>query len=296
MYYIYKVTNTINNKNYIGQTHRTVKQRWSEHCCDARNNYDKTYFHKAIRKYGEDSFIVEIITKTNSQEECNYLEQLFINIFRTTNHNYGYNLARGGKSSALFDYNLMNQLWNDGKALYEIAGELNCTSTTVAYAVADNITYSANEAKRRGNQRKIAIKQYNENRELIKIYDSAISIAKELDCSEQTILKCIREKTYSALGYYWCPVDVELPNNIKIKNKRNKRGVYQYDLDNNYIQTFDTAANAARAVCSHPNINAAASSILQVCKGNRPTAYGYKWQYVEEDDKPARECTVDQVK
>lgn len=295
MYYIYKITNLINNKVYIGQTHQTVNARWKGHTYEALNNYDNNYFHNAIKKYGVDNFKVETIDSATTQDEINRLEKYYIQLFKSNNNVYGYNISLGGETEAIFDYKIINDLWNKGWALREIAEYMGCITATVKHAVENNPSYSESEAKRRGaNYRKI--KQYDKDKNYIKTFRSFAEIARELNCSSNTISKCIRNKTYSALGFYWCFEGEELPKNIVLKHKRNKRGVKQYTLDNIYIQTFDTAANAARAVRPEANNNAAASSILQVCKGNRPTAYGYKWQYVEEDDKPVHECTVDQVK
>ena len=55
-----------------------------------------------------------------------------------------------------------------------------------------------------------------------------------------------------------------------------KRGrpVEQYTLNDEYITTYITAAEAARAL-GHPN----GGNISNVAKGQRATAYGYKWKY-----------------
>jgi hypothetical protein len=45
------------------------------------------------------------------------------------------------------------------------------------------------------------------------------------------------------------------------------------------LQVFQSAAEAARQVAPGRNVNSASSQIIQVCKGKRQTAYGYKWQY-----------------
>lgn len=45
---------------------------------------------------------------------------------------------------------------------------------------------------------------------------------------------------------------------------------------NNYIQTYNSIADANRALGKASN----ASNIVQVCKGKRKQAYGYKWRYV----------------
>lgn len=76
--WIYKITNLLNNKVYIGQTIRTVQSRWRRHILDAKNNKLNTHFARAIRKYGEENFSVEIIDTANSAEELTQKESNYI--------------------------------------------------------------------------------------------------------------------------------------------------------------------------------------------------------------------------
>ena len=62
MGFIYKITNKLNNKIYIGQTTKTVEKRFQQH----KNNSNKEYFsqiilYKAFNKYGIENFICETI-------------------------------------------------------------------------------------------------------------------------------------------------------------------------------------------------------------------------------------------
>ena len=55
---IYKFTNKINNKVYIGQTTQTIEQRTNKHLSQLDDN---TYFHRALKKYGINNFDIEVI-------------------------------------------------------------------------------------------------------------------------------------------------------------------------------------------------------------------------------------------
>lgn len=76
--WIYKIINLKNNKIYIGQTIRPVKDRFRRHISDAMNNILDTHLARAIRKYGKDSFIYEIIDTATTQEELTSKEILWI--------------------------------------------------------------------------------------------------------------------------------------------------------------------------------------------------------------------------
>jgi group I intron endonuclease len=58
--FIYKFTNSINQKIYIGLTTRDLEQRIREHLQEASVN-DEKVFHKAINKYGFENFSLEVL-------------------------------------------------------------------------------------------------------------------------------------------------------------------------------------------------------------------------------------------
>jgi group I intron endonuclease len=96
---IYKITNTINDKVYIGQTIVKLSDRISGHYADSKRDRItrcKTKISKAIFKYGFENFHFEIIDKALSQEELNEMEEKYIKIFNSNIDKYGYNLLLGG--------------------------------------------------------------------------------------------------------------------------------------------------------------------------------------------------------
>lgn len=92
--YIYKITNLINKKIYIGQ-----------------RKYDKSekrYFgggiliKKAIKKYGKENFKKEILVEYETQKEADLLEKYYITLFDARNPKIGYNISKGGKFGGNF--------------------------------------------------------------------------------------------------------------------------------------------------------------------------------------------------
>jgi group I intron endonuclease len=94
--FIYKITNIINGKVYVGKTTDTVESRWVDHQKIARQG-EGYYFHNAIRKYGPSNFQTEILAVASSKEELAGLEKHFISLYDSRNSEIGYNLAPGGE-------------------------------------------------------------------------------------------------------------------------------------------------------------------------------------------------------
>lgn len=94
---IYKATNLINGKIYIGQTKNTLNERVDEHW-NNRNckQYKNNYFSNALKKYGLEGFEWEEFDSGESIEELNYLEKYWIKWYRSNNRKYGYNGTDGG--------------------------------------------------------------------------------------------------------------------------------------------------------------------------------------------------------
>jgi len=80
--YIYKITNLVNGKVYIGQTIQSnPKMRWYAHLNMARKN-KKSHLYDSMRKHGIDKFTWEVIDQAITIEELNNLESAWANKFR----------------------------------------------------------------------------------------------------------------------------------------------------------------------------------------------------------------------
>ena len=92
---IYKYTNLINGKVYIGQTRQTLEQRDYKHQTQLNDN---TYFHRAIKKYGRDNFSLELVEDNIPFNELDEKEKYYINYFESFYvTGKGYNLTQGGQ-------------------------------------------------------------------------------------------------------------------------------------------------------------------------------------------------------
>ena len=94
-YKVYKHTNIINNKVYIGLTKQEPKRRW-------QNGYgyiDNSYFYNSIIKYGWDGFKHEVLYDNLTKEEAMQKEIELIKYYKSNNRKYGYNMSKGGEAS-----------------------------------------------------------------------------------------------------------------------------------------------------------------------------------------------------
>ena len=96
---IYKVTNLVNQKIYIGQSVNSLDHIKNQHYKESKyHKNDTTYFHNALRKYSNKDFIWEIIEEVSSLEELNSREIYWINYYQSTKKEIGYNLKLGGNN------------------------------------------------------------------------------------------------------------------------------------------------------------------------------------------------------
>ncbi len=94
---IYKATNVLNNKVYIGKTTKTLQHRKQQHYAETKHGCN-TYFHKALRKHGE-WFRWDVLGQCNTSDQLIIAEIECIDFFQSVNNLYGYNLSLGGEGN-----------------------------------------------------------------------------------------------------------------------------------------------------------------------------------------------------
>ena len=99
--YIYKFTHISTGKCYIGQTIQDPNRRRLEHISHSRHSTKEYHFHNAIRKYGVDNFIFEVIATATTLEELNLLEIKYVDEFDSINNGYNIRNAGGNKRHSL---------------------------------------------------------------------------------------------------------------------------------------------------------------------------------------------------
>lgn len=217
---IYKHTNKINGKSYIGQTRQKAKARWQY-----GNGYSHNkYFYNAIKKYGWDLFEHEIIEKDIfTQESANEREIYWIGYFDSFNN--GYNLTKGGDNH---EHMGIPVLRIDTKTLEIVNTFLTVRqaeeSTKINHSQISRCCYLDKKGVTAGGyywcfqeewcenwkpnlpkDEKPVVRILKTNFKDIKIYSMISLAAKDngIKCSE-TISRACKRLTISAGNYYWC--------------------------------------------------------------------------------------------
>jgi hypothetical protein len=131
MSFIYKITNNVNKKVYIGKTDINVDYRYKLHLEDSkRQRYKNRLLYKAMAKYGVENFSVETL-----EETCQPDEREIYYIDKYNSFKDGYNATLGGGGKCLNNYSRVAELYNSGLKLYEIAELLNMCVDSVSYGL-----------------------------------------------------------------------------------------------------------------------------------------------------------------
>lgn len=112
-YFIYMHKNKQNGKMYIGQT-KSLKDRWKASAYD-----NCTRFYNAIKCYGWDNFQHIVLQEGLTLEEANQKQTYYIQLYNTTNQNFGYNLSKGGDNKQFLSQETFQKLSNKSLQLWQ---------------------------------------------------------------------------------------------------------------------------------------------------------------------------------
>lgn len=209
MAYIYKITNNINDKVYIGKTIRDIQERFSEHCRDSKKDrYKNRPLYRAMNKYGIENFSIELIEETDNPEE----REIYW-IKKYNSYSNGYNATIGGDGKSVIDYQKVANDYIHFKNMRETAkyNSVSIDSVQLACKIYNiEVIPSYNVTKNKYSKRVI---MYSLSNEYIRTFDSIKAAAqylidnKKTNCKIGTIHTHISEvcngKRKSAAGYRW---------------------------------------------------------------------------------------------
>ena len=96
---IYVITNTVNGKQYVGQTSIGYKKRFNRHCRSYKYGV-RTLICCAIEEFGKENFTVDLIREV-PDKDADFWEMFYIHCYKTHISKGGYNITYGGKSNPM---------------------------------------------------------------------------------------------------------------------------------------------------------------------------------------------------
>ena len=103
MGYIYKITNIVNGKIYVGKTEETIERRFYEHKLAVKTGKKQSKLYSAMKHYGIDNFIIEELDRSDDKDELCKKEIFWIDKLNSRNDKIGYNVSRGGDGGCTWD-------------------------------------------------------------------------------------------------------------------------------------------------------------------------------------------------
>ncbi|MBQ8468154.1 MAG: hypothetical protein IJ542_00150 [Clostridia bacterium] len=301
---IYKHTNKINGKVYIGQTKQTPTQRWRN-----GNGYkNNVYFYHSIQKYGWNNFVHEILEKgINSVKQANEKEVYYITKYDS--YKNGYNLTSGGdnrdhlgipvlqidinsleivnayqtiryaEETTGIDHSQISRCCLKNKKDIQAGGYYWCFQ--------DEWHDGWNPKKRTppAAYNKKEIYQLDKSMNIVCKFESILDAEKATGIKNSSIGQCCRSKRISAGNYYWCYIE-DYDSFIPLL-PLDERPVVRIN-NNNYeeIVVYNNISEAA-----NKNNISSPELISRCCNGKQISTGGYYWCYQEDyslDWKPRK--------
>ena len=270
---IYKITNKINGKCYIGQSN-DINRRWRQEL--SPNAKLNPHLARAFEKYGTDNFEFEIIEECQ-RELLNEREQFWINIYNSADKNFGYNKTFGGDGN-LGRHFIMSDTQKE-----------KIRKANIGRKLTENQLIALRErASNKIDPNQIVIFCYETN----KYYLSIGKAAEELRICKDSIRHVINGQDNHASNYRFCKISDNInefiescqqldnylnEHNITLKQyyirqgKPNKKQVFCIETE----QIFESASEAARQM----NLNK--HCIIWCCNGKYKQTGNYHFKYIE---------------
>lgn len=242
---IYKITNLINNKIYIGQS-LNIELRYNAHINYALNKLSKEYntpIHNAIRYYGKNNFKLEILELCSAQE-LDKREKYYISFYKATDREIGYNLTIGGEGGhrtnckSILQYDLDGHFIQEWNSIWEAAESLNIKESNIRACCCGQKSAGGFQWKYKDSSQ--VIKQYKRN-----TYYAGLEQGRKLVPIKATSIKTGEEYIFQRIkdAAEWL-----------IKNKISKNSI------------------------------AGLSSRISTIKNTSSIGYGFKWNTIQDGD------------
>lgn len=274
--YIYLTTNLVNDKKYIGQ------HQYSKPCIDPHYLGSGVAFTEAVNKYGKENSVVEVLDWAESPQELDYLEKLYIACYGAVRSSNFYNTAFGDElRSGLTEEELAR--WRQKISEAQKGPKNHQWGKQVPDDVKEKIRQSTLGPKNHNwgmvlsPERRELLRRVNTGREPS---NKGVKMPPELlEQHTQAMRALASDPNWIAKNaahlkrLNQSEVAIHTREQLAISRRQ---PVIQLSLDGEIIRQYVSGAEAGRAT------GYAKGNISKCCRGEIPTAYGYKWVYSKD--------------
>jgi group I intron endonuclease len=256
---IYKITNIVNGKFYIGSALVLVKRKADHFSKLSLNKHSNYHLQKAFNLYGKDKFIFEVLERVDDKFKLIEAEQKWLDKlmpFEST----GYNICREAKS---------------------VIGRKHKPETIEKIRQANKgkkIPLEQVEKMRKTKlEQKLTMPQYLKDKlsEINKIRMTGRVVSKET--REKLSLLYKGKPNLHLKGRKLSKEHIEKMKLRKGHLCKYAKQIGQYDLNNTLIRTYRSMLDASKSLIGNKNYR---SNISAVCNGKQKTAYGFIWKII----------------
>lgn len=290
MGFVYKITNDINNKVYIGITTNTLQNRWKQHLITRwQNKTEKRPLYAAMNKYGVEHFSISLVEEVDNKLLAQR-EQFWIQQYDSYFHGYNATLGGDGTHTRIIEqYDLQGNLLNIFYSIYDAIAILKVSESVIRSCCQhkqktvkntilkyqDDNSYSVQELINNKlniqyhNTKKIY--QYNLDGSLERIWNSITEIKTELKYTN--IARNINGSKPSH-NFVWRSENKNFFDNLDLTSI-----IVQLDMDFNIVGYYQGFLGAAKSLGKTTG-----SAISEACRniGYHKSAYGYYWRYLRD--------------
>lgn len=289
LYLVYKHTNKLNGKKYIGITMQEPNKRW----LNGKGYQNNDYFNKSITKYGWDNFSHEILYEHLTKEEAEQKEIEFITQYKSNQREFGYNIANGGNCVGSVSEETKKKISESHKGMTAWNKGLHIGIGK------DNNFYGKKHNEETKQKISIANKgRKKTNEQIEKLRNSCKETWKKkieggYIVSEETrkkISNANKGRVSTFKGHHHTKEAKEKLRNAHLGKKqsqeaiektrrKNKIPILCFDKDMNFIKEYPSSIDASMELNIH------SSNICRCLKNENTTAKGYKFRYKEKKNE-----------
>lgn len=273
---VYKITNLVNGKVYIGSSCYSLYKRNFSHLSTLRNNsHPNKHLQATWNKYGEKNFYFSVLEICSFKEETLKKEEYYISYYKSFNPVHGYNIFE-------YCHTTFGNKWSKeakekrkgfGKGRKVSSDTKNKQSLALTGLKKSEI---AKDKLRQLPKNNKGIVMLTLSGYYIKEFRNTVEAGKFLNIPNIAISEVVRGIRKTCKGYRFIYKEEWLKNPIlKRIVSGNTTEISQYDLLDNYLRDFLSLKEAEIFLVK----KGANANISACCKGNKNSAYGYKWKY-----------------